>query len=108
MSTTTRRYLSVLPAILLGWLAVMAGVMRFSDAAPGAVVILPSPGLMQRLPEDAAILGWNRFALTLSNRPGLTEELYRAGAPLVLPAGLTGCLPLSASQRADLERRNGT
>ena len=41
----------------------------------------------------------SRTALTLtvrSDAPGLGRKLYAAGAMLVLPAGLTGCLPLPA------------
>lgn len=107
MSTTIRRVLWSLPVILIGWISVMAIVRRVSDAAPGAVVVLPSERLMRHLPDDAAILGINRIAVTLSNRPDLAADLYRAGALLVLPAGLTGCLPLTGAQRADMARRNG-
>lgn len=99
MSTTIRRALIFLPLVLGSWIAVMAVVMRVSDAAPGAVVPLPTRALIEALPADTAILGMNRFALTVTNRPGIAQELYAAGAWLVLPAGLTGCLPLSKAQR---------
>ena len=46
----------------------------------------------------------NAQAITFANRPGLTDDLYAAGAWLVLPAGLTGCLPLSERNRLLLER----
>jgi len=59
----------IVPFILISWIAVMALVTRFSDAAPAA---------------------------------GMTAKLYDAGAWLVLPAGLTGCLPLTRAQRARL------
>jgi hypothetical protein len=59
---------------------------------------------MQSAPADAAILGMNRFTVTLANRPELAAELYDAGAWLVLPAGLTGCLPLTAAQRERLPK----
>ncbi|MCO6384495.1 MAG: hypothetical protein JXQ91_08755 [Vannielia sp.] len=73
----------------------MALVMRFSDAAPAAVVLLPGPGFLAALPGDAAIVSQNRVSLTLkSKQPDFAARLYRAGALLVLPAGLTGCLPL--------------
>ena len=102
MSTTTRRLLLALPIVALAWVGLMAVVMRVSDAAPGAVVPLPSAALMANLPKDAALLGLNRGALTLANRPGLARDLYAAGAWIVLPAGLTGCLPLTKAQREAL------
>ena len=91
-----------LPLVLVAWIALMALVMRFSDAAPAAVVPFPSEALMVSLPEGAAILDLNGLALTLANQPELTKNLYDAGAWLVLPAGLTGCLPLTKKQRAAL------
>jgi len=53
-----------------------ATVMRFSDAAPAG--------------------------LTIQNASGMTAKLYAAGAWLVLPAGLTGGLPLTRVQKAAL------
>ena len=99
---TIRRLAWVLPLILIGWVTVMAGVMRVSDVAPGSVVLFPSQALLADLPEGAAILGLNRFALTLANQAGLTNALYGRGALLVLPAGLKGCLPLTQAQRKKL------
>ena len=100
MFTTIRRILCALPVVVVLWVVLMAVVMRLSDAAPAAVVILPAT--LDSVPEEAAIIGYNRAALTLANRPGLTGDLYGAGAWLVLPAGLTGCLPLTGAQRAAL------
>ena len=101
MSTTIRRVILALPVVVVAWVALMAVVMRVSDVAPAAVV--PFPGsVMTDLPQDAAILGVNRGAVTLANRPGLTRDLYAAGAWIVLPAGLTGCLPLTQAQRRAL------
>ncbi|MCR8724957.1 hypothetical protein [Frigidibacter sp. ROC022] len=91
-----RRLLLALPLVLLGWIGVMAGVMLVSDAAPGAVVLFPSPHLLERMP-DAAVLGRGRFWIALqSPQEDFGRALYGAGALLVLPAGLTGCLPLPA------------
>lgn len=90
---TTRRLLLALPAVAAGWIGLMAAVMLVSDAAPAAVVVLPGPDFLARMPEGAVV---SRTALTLtvrSDAPGLGPALYRAGALLVLPAGLTGCLP---------------
>ena len=105
MYTTIRRLALALPIVLLGWVAVMTVVMRFSDAAPAAVVPLPSQAFMEALPADVAILDITDIAVTFANRPNLAEALYQAGARIVLPAGLTGCLPLTAKQRAALAAR---
>ena len=102
MSTITRRLLWALPLVLIAWIGVMALVMRFSDVAPAAVVLFPDDTLMAALPEETAILAIGSASLTLVNRPGLAGELYAAGALLVLPAGLTGCLPLTKEIRKKL------
>lgn len=99
---TIRRVLIAVPFVLFGWIAVMALVMRFSDAAPAAVVVFPTADVIAGLPDDAGILGMNRWALTVANQPEMTTALYSAGARLVLPAGLTGCLPLTQTQRERL------
>lgn len=104
MSTTTKRLAMIVPVVFALWIALMALVMRFSDAAPGAVILFPQANFLENLPENAPILGMNQTALILANRPELTRDLYAAGAWLVLPAGLTGCLPLSSSQWSALLR----
>ena len=93
--TTSLRLLGGVALVGIAWIAIMAGVMRFSDAAPAAVVIFPSARLLAHLPDAAAILSQTGFSVTVrSDQAGLAAELYAAGAWLVLPAGLTGCLPL--------------
>ncbi len=97
---TTRRLALALPLIFLGWIGVMAVVMLVSDAAPAAVVILPPGDFTARLPADIAILAASPVSLTLqSDRPSFAQRLYGAGAWLVLPAGLTGCLPMPQALR---------
>ena len=100
-----RRLLLALPFVLAAWITVMAVVMRFSDAAPAAVVPWPTAGFLKRLPAETAIIDVNGLAITFANRPALAADLYAAGAWLVLPAGLTGGLPLTTRQRDTLERR---
>ena len=102
MFTTIKRAFLGLTFVFIGWIAVMAIVMRTSDAAPAAVVLFPSERLMSELPETSAILSMSRAALTVKNTPEMTRALYAAGAWLVLPAGLTGCLPLTKAQQAQL------
>jgi len=102
---TINRLLLAIPLVFVGWIAVMAFVMRFSDAAPAAVVPWPTTAFLKNLPANAAIVDINGIAVTFANRPDLAGELYASGAWLVLPAGLTGCLPLSQRQRDILARR---
>lgn len=100
-----KRILLAVPLVFVGWIAVMALVMRFSDAAPAAVVPWPTQAFLHDLPGSAAIVDVSGLAVTFANRPDLTRDLYAAGAWLVLPAGLTGCLPLSQRQKEVLARR---
>lgn len=98
---TTRRVALALPLVLLGWIVVLALVMRLGASAPAALVVLPPAGLVGRLPAGVAVADANALGLTLrAQAPGpagnLTPALYAAGAWLVLPAGLAGCLGLDA------------
>lgn len=92
---TIRTWLGAMAGVLAGWIGVTALVMVLSDAAPGAVVLWPSEGFVDAMPEDAAVLDSGAFWLIVkSDTPGLGRALYQAGARLVLPAGLPGCFPL--------------
>ncbi|MEM7718124.1 MAG: hypothetical protein AAF222_02905 [Pseudomonadota bacterium] len=102
---TINRILLALPLVIVGWIAVMVLVMRFSATAPAAVVIWPTKSFMHNLPTQAPIIDVNGLAVTFANRPDLAKQLYSAGAWIVLPAGLTGCLPLSQRQKEALARR---
>ena len=94
---TTRRLLLSLGLALAGWVAVLALVMRLGGPAPAALVVLPPPGLLHRLPAAVALADAGALGLTVrSQAPGLVAALYAAGAWLVLPAGLAGCLGLDA------------
>lgn len=82
-------------ALAAAWLGLLAGVMVLTDAAPAAFVPFPSPAFFDALPEGAAIVGSNGFSVTLASAdPGFAAALYRAGAWIVLPAGLKGCSPI--------------
>ncbi|MBD3666297.1 hypothetical protein H9Q16_20430 [Sulfitobacter sp. TSTF-M16] len=83
--------------IVACWIGVLAAVMYVSDAAPAAVVMLPSDSFMATLPQGVAITGQSAISVTLSSeKGGLAAALYAAGAALVLPAGLLGCAPLTS------------
>ncbi|RVT82122.1 hypothetical protein DXV76_16730 [Rhodobacteraceae bacterium CCMM004] len=92
---TIRRLALALPLVLAGWLGTMAAIMLVSDAAPGAVALWPSAGFVGALPDGVAVVGGSPVSVTVrSDMPRLGPALYAAGARLVLPAGLPGCLPL--------------
>ncbi len=93
--TTIRRWALYLCAVFLGWLSVLTGVMLLSDAAPGAIAFFPASDFISNLPEGASVADAGAVWVGVrSDAPGLGVSLYRAGALLVLPAGLPGCLPL--------------
>ncbi len=86
-----RRALSYALGLGLGWLGLMAGGMFIPGAAPAALVLLPARDFLSRLPAGAGLLdapGPGRVTVA-----GATAgQLYRAGAGLVLPAGLPPCV----------------
>lgn len=93
----TTRLLWALPLLLGAWVAVLALVMRLGGPAPAALVVLPPEGLLARLPPAVTLADEGPLGLTVrSEAPGLVPALYGAGAWLVLPAGLAGCLGLRA------------
>jgi hypothetical protein len=76
-----------------GWIGVLALVMRLGGEAPAALVMFPPEGFVAALPEGVAVVSAGPVSVTLRGGEGLVAALYGLGAPLVLPAGLTGCLP---------------
>ena len=89
--------LLTLTLVVACWIGVLAGVMYATDAAPAALVLMPSEEFLAALPEEVAILSRNSFSITLGADSGLdTARLYDAGALVVLPAGLMGCAPLTS------------
>lgn len=91
---TTRVWLIALPLVGLGWIGTLALVMRVAGA-PAALVILPPEGFVAGLPKGVAVVSSGPVSVTLRGGDDLVATLYHLGAPLVLPAGLTGCLPQS-------------
>jgi hypothetical protein len=91
---TIKGTLATVFGVVVAWLSVMTGAMFFSDAAPAAVVIFPSERVMAEL-GGVSILAANNVSITVqSSEKRFARRLYQSGAFLVLPAGLTGCLPL--------------
>ena len=90
----TIKVLLGLTCLAAGWIAVLAGTMAWSDAAPAAFVPFPSAEFLAALPEHVAIAGDTDLGIILfSVEAELVSQLYDVGAWLVLPAGLNGCSP---------------
>ncbi|WP_298496430.1 hypothetical protein [uncultured Maritimibacter sp.] len=97
---TIRRIVTGLFAMLIGWIGVLVLVGLLSDAAPAHVVLFPSADFIDALPQGVAVVDRSAVSVSLkSDPPGPTGPLYRAGALIVLPAGLPGCLPLPQAMR---------
>lgn len=96
MTTDLGRCLVAVPLVVAGWIAVLALVMRLGGEAPAALVLFPPDGFVRSLPEGVAVVSAGPVSVTLQGGEGLVAALYALGAPLVLPAGLTGCLPSGA------------
>lgn len=93
---TIRGWVLCLAVVIIAWVGIQALVMRFSDVAPGAVALFYGTQFGANLPGDMAIVGAGPFWMAVHyDGPDLAKTLYGAGAFLVLPAGLPGCLPLA-------------
>lgn len=98
----TLRIVYALPVLLAAWLAILAVVLRTGGPAPAVLVPFPPAGLMASLGQDISLTAATSISLTLqSDAPDLVDRVYRAGAWLVLPAGLDGCMPRLPHRAAD-------
>lgn len=80
--------------VLAGWIGILAGVTLLKDDAPAALVMFPTQDFLADMPSGVAILDATSISVTLaSDDQDLALQLYRQGARLVLPAGLSGCSP---------------
>jgi hypothetical protein len=96
-----RRVLLALPLVIVAWIAILALVMRLGGDAPAAFVPFPPQDFIASLPPYVTITGRSPISLTLrSETEALPRHLYRAGAWLVLPAGLEACIPTFLRQDA--------
>ena len=87
-----RWLLAAVPIALCFWLMILAAVMRFGGA-PAALVMFPAPGFLSQLPQGVSLTSVGPYSVTVRGGQGLVTALYDAGAVLVLPAGISGCLP---------------
>jgi hypothetical protein len=87
-----RRVTGVLAIIHFAMLFVYATLTLMPRAAQAALVIRPTPELINQLPPDIRILKWNGWSLQVtSTEPDFVQSLYRSGAILVLPVRKSGC-----------------
>jgi hypothetical protein len=93
MTTDLKPWLIALPLVALGWVGTLTLVMRLGGDAPAALVMFPPEGLVRALPPGVSVVSSGPVSLTLRGGTDLVATLYALGATLVLPAGLTGCLP---------------
>lgn len=93
MTTDFGRWLIAVPLVLAGWVGVLALVARMGGEAPALLVLFPPDGLIGGLPAGVAVVDAGPVSLTVSGGADLATQLYRLGAPLVLPARLESCLP---------------
>lgn len=88
--TDLARGAGLLVLLLAAWLGVLAVTLRLAGAGSApAVLVLGLPGA---LPDGGALLARQGALLTVTGEGGLVAALYAAGAWIVLPAGLTGCV----------------
>lgn len=93
---TIRSLLFQVPVLGVAWICVLAGVSLISDAAPAQVVLFPQARVLENLPEDAAIVSYSGWSVTLVSRErAFARRLYASGALLVLPGQLKGCLAIT-------------
>ena len=94
---TIRSILIALPFLFLGWFLTLLLVAVLTDEAPAYVVIFPDKDFVDALSTDVSVVAASSISVTLtSDRRAFARSLYSQGAQIVLPAGLRGCLPLSA------------
>lgn len=83
---------------LLAWIALLIGITRLPNAAPAALVLFPSSEFIKSLPPDVRIIDYTPVSITLTSKKRDAGAFYALGAYLVLPAGLTGCIPTPISR----------
>lgn len=89
----TKQISFVFAAALCVWGTLMIGVTRLPNAAPAALVMFPTEQFIDALPIDVRIIEYTSFSVTLASDQRDPNALYALGAFIVLPAGLTGCIP---------------
>jgi hypothetical protein len=97
---TTNQISFAFCAALCVWFTVMIAVTLLPNAAPAALVVFPSEQFIDALPSDFRIIDHSRISVTVASNQNDPASLYALGALIVLPAGLTGCIPKLISNPA--------
>jgi hypothetical protein len=97
---TTKQIFFAFGAALCVWLAVMVTVTLLPNAAPAALVMFPSEQFIDALTSDFRIIDHTAVSVTIASDQSNPASLYALGALIVLPAGLTGCIPKLLSNPA--------
>jgi hypothetical protein len=86
------RVTGILCVIHIAILLTYATLTLVPGAAKAALVIHPTPDLINHLSSDIRILKWNDWSLQVtSTEPDFVKSLYKSGAILVLPVRKSGC-----------------
>jgi hypothetical protein len=108
------RMAAIAVGLVILWSAATAAILALTEEADAVTVVFPPRALMNGLPEGVYVLEWDGpTAVLKGTRKGYVADLYRHGAPFVLPARAAGCMTLSGDQpgrsRADIKKaRDGT
>ena len=104
MTIEARHLLLGVLLLLLGWIAVLALVLRFGGPAPAALVVWPPEGFLRALPPDVSVTSRNALGLTARGGRGPCGRALRgrraaraAGRARGLPGPLSRRQPLAGS-----------
>ena len=88
----------VCAGLLGGWFAIMVATMFTLDISANALVFGDADRILANTDQSTKLLN-NRSGrmVVTSTTPGYVQELYAAGAWLVLPSLAAGCLELNKS-----------
>jgi hypothetical protein len=71
------------------------GLTLVPGTAQAVTVIMPDDGLRAALPANVSVIYWDKWTAQLaSNDPNFVQELYKAGAMIVLPTLDAFCISL--------------
>ena len=99
--STTRRIARgslVCVGLLVGWFAIMVATMFMLDISSNALVFGDADRILANTDQSTKLLNTSGERMVVTSiRPGYVQELYAAGAWLVLPSLAAGCLELKKS-----------
>ena len=82
--------------ILAAWFVAIPLLTLIPGMSNSVRVYRPSEVFLEHLPEGSNIVSWSDRSIALSSDvPNFVLSLYKSGAILVLPAGMTGCVDIA-------------